>query len=146
MTDPREDSVREVLAHYEAGVKGALLVEYRCRQRRCPLLHVWQTPNGPEFFAPGCRVSDRWASAPQLDWLALDRTPDRTGDRAGRLNDPVITSHWLLLMCQHVMELIWVRDIRRDFASRTPGRPALVVLPRDTRGHSGAHTAIDDIQ
>ncbi len=61
MTD-RESIRRDVIAHYEAGVKGSLLAEYRCK-RGCLLLHVWQSPNGPEFFAPGGRVSDHYALA-----------------------------------------------------------------------------------
>jgi hypothetical protein len=137
MTDP-ENVRRDVLAHYEASVKGSMLVEYRCRKKGCLLLHVWQTSNGPEFFAPGGRVSDRYALARQFDWLAPDRiAPGKTGDRAGRLNDPVIAVRWLWLICEHVMYSIWVRDIRRDFAGRTPGSPVRIFLPRDTPGAVG---------
>ncbi|WP_041180491.1 hypothetical protein [Mycobacterium canetti] len=41
---------RETIAHHDAGVKRAALAEYRCRTRKCLLLRVWQTPNGPEFY------------------------------------------------------------------------------------------------
>lgn len=47
-----ERARREAIAHHNAGVKRATLVEYRCRLRKkCLLLRVWQTPSGPQFYA-----------------------------------------------------------------------------------------------
>jgi hypothetical protein len=140
-----EDIGRDVFAHYAAGVKGALLAEYRCRKRGCLLLHVWQTPMGPEFFAPGGRVSDRYELAHQFDWPGLGRqVSDKSGDRAHRLNDPVIAQKWLWLLCDHVKEAVWVRDIRRELTSQ-PGKPTKILLPRDTPGRTLPGQADHDI-
>jgi hypothetical protein len=131
MTD-WEDIHSEVLAHYAAGVRTALLAEYRCKAEGCLLLRVWQAPMGPEFFAPGGRVSDRYESAQQFDWPGRGRdVSDKSGIRAHRLNDPVIAAKWLWLFCDHVKpQHIFVRDIQRELASR-PGRPTKIFLPRD---------------
>ena len=129
MTD-WEDIHSEVLAHYAAGVRGALLAEYRCTSG-CLLLHVWQAPMGPEFFAPGARVSDHYELARQFDWPGPGRNvSDKSGNRAHRLNDPVIAPKWLWLLCDHVNQAVFVRDIQRELASQ-PGRPTRILLPRD---------------
>lgn len=132
-----ESSWAEALAHHRAGVKGALLVEYRCRTKGCLLLHVWQTPKGLEFFAPAARISDRFTSAGQWHWLGFNRDGEKkTGDRAGSLDEvsaSLQAGGWLWLLCEHVKESMWVSDIRRDAANRDPGHPAEIFLPRTTR-------------
>lgn len=130
---PYEDSWAEAVAHYQAGVKDSLLAEYRCRAKGCLLLRIWQSPNGPEFFAPSARVSDQNTSAGQWHWLGFNRTdPNKTGDRAGHLDSLASLQRggWLWLLCDHVKEAVWVRDIRQDIAGQTPGKPTRVVLPR----------------
>lgn len=125
----------DAIEHYRAGVKGALLAEYRCRTKGCLLLHMWQAPNGIEFFAPAARVSEQYTSAGQLHWLGFNRdVDDKTGDRAGRIDDvaELQAGGWLWLLCDHVKEAVWVRDIRRDIASAEPGKPTRVFLPRPT--------------
>lgn len=134
---PYEDSWREAVSHHEAGVKDVLLAEYRCRERGCLLLRIWQSPNGPEFFAPSARVSDQNTSAGQWHWLGFNRSDaNKTGDRAGRIEDLTTLQRggWLWLLCGHVKEAVWVADMRRDYASSRPGQPAKVFLPR--RGHA----------
>ena len=145
MTD-WEDIHNEVLTHYAAGVKTALLAEYRCRARGCLLLHVWQTPMGPEFFAPGGRVSDRYEAAQQFDWPGRGReASDKSGTRAHRLNDPVIGPKWLWLLCDHVKQHVFVRDIRQELASQ-PGKPTRIFLPQDTPGRKLPQTTNRDIR
>lgn len=135
MSSRYEQAWREAVAHYKAGVKDSLLAEYRCRKKGCLLLHVWQSPNGPEFFAPAAEISDQYTTAGQLDWPAFNRFgPDKTGDRAGRLDDPVIARQWLWLMCDHLVGPIWTSDLRRDVEGRAPGKPVRINLPRDTPG------------
>jgi hypothetical protein len=126
MTDPlkRVEVIRhEVIAHHDAGVKGSLLAEYRCRAKGCVLLQVWQTSNGPEFLAPGNRLSPQNMprSAGPWDW-------------AGRLDDYPETL-WMPLWCDHVKDHTYASEVRRDCADRTPGRPRRVSWPRDTRDH-----------
>jgi integrase len=73
----------------DPGVKSSLLVEYRCRAKGCLLLLVWQTPDGPEFVAPGHRLSDRYTwirhlelfrhemnHAPRIEPANIDDLPD----------------------------------------------------------------------
>ena len=64
---------REAVAHHEIGIPGALLTEYRCKRRGCLLLRVWQTPKGPEFFAPPAGLPNWYATAGQLHWPSFDR-------------------------------------------------------------------------
>ena len=132
-----ESSWAEALAHHRAGVKGALLVEYRCCTKGCLLLHVWQTPKGLEFFAPAARISDQFITAGQWHWLGFNREGEKkTGDRAGSLDEVsagLQAGGWLWLLCEHVKESMWVSDIRRDAANRHPGQPAAIFLPRTTR-------------
>ncbi|MGA9492892.1 MAG: hypothetical protein WBV80_21940 [Mycobacterium sp.] len=136
MTYDREQAWRDAMAHYEAGVNGAMLAEYRCREKNCLLLRVWQTPTGPEFFAPSARVSGYYATAGQFDFPSFNRDgPKKTGDKAGNIDDPLISRQWLWLLCDHFKEAVWTHHIRQDFNGRTPGNPATVVLPRDTPGH-----------
>lgn len=129
----REQSWRDAVAHYKAGVKGALLAEYRCRTKGCLLLHVWQSPNGLEFFAPAARVSDQYTSAGQWHWLGMNRRADnKTGDRAGRIDDlaRLQAGGWLWLLCEHAKEVLWTREIRADTAAARPGRAVKVIVPR----------------
>jgi hypothetical protein len=122
MTDPLEsanNTRREVIAHHEAGVRGVLLVEYRCRAKGCLLLRVWQTPNGPEFLASGYRLSNRYTLAGR---------EGETWDWGGRLDDYPATL-WVPLMCNHVTERTCVSEIRRDLAGRTPGNPTRILWP-----------------
>jgi len=133
MSSDREQAWHDATAHYELGVKGSMLAEYRCREKNCLLLHVWQTPSGPEFFAPAARVSGRFTNAGQFDWPTFNRIgPNKTGDKAGSLDDPLIARQWLWLLCDHFKEAVWTRDIRQDFEGRKPGNPVKVLLPRDT--------------
>jgi hypothetical protein len=139
MTDPQEwmnNAVRDVIAHYEAGVKGALLLEYRCRANGCLLLHVWQTPNGPEFFAPDHRLSDRYTLARHFERLALTEMEGEGGVWAGRLDDyyPYPWARWVPLTCTHVRVSTFMSTIREDLADR-PGRPIPILWPRDTPTH-----------
>lgn len=132
-----EESWAEAVAHHSAGwMTGALLVEYRCRAKGDLLLHVWRAPRGLEFFAPNRRLSDRFNTAGQFLWLGFNRRNDReTGDRAGTLDDLSNTLQeggWLWLLCEHVMESVWVEDIRQQAAGAVPGRPASMFLPRAT--------------
>lgn len=131
-----ESTWAEAVAHYRAGVKGALLAEYRCRTKGCLLLHIWQAPNGIEFFAPAARVSNRYTSAGQWHWLGFNRGGDnKTGDRAGQLDDVarLQAGGWLWLLCEHVKEAVWLRDIRQDISDSQPGNPVKVFLPRTRR-------------
>lgn len=129
-----EDSWAEAVAHHEAGVKGALLAEYRCRKRGCLLLHVWQAPKGLEFFAPAARISDQFISAGQWHWLGFNREDEKkTGDRAGSLEEVSAVLQeggWLWLLCEHVQESVWVSEIRRDAGGGHPGQPAAIFMPR----------------
>lgn len=142
-----EGSWSDAIAHHQAGVKDVLVAEYRCRTKGCLLLHVWQSPNGLEFYAPAARVSNRYTSASQWHWLGLNRSKDnKTGDRAGRLDDlaRLQAGGWLWLLCEHVKESLWVRDIRRVTADVQPGRPVQVFLPLaagDTPGGRSAPTS-----
>ncbi|MDQ1306119.1 MAG: hypothetical protein QG671_1951 [Actinomycetota bacterium] len=133
----REQAWRDAMRHHAVGMdelKKSLLAEYRCRKGGCLLLRVWNSPNGPEFYAPAARVSDRFATAGQLDWPAFNRhSPERTGDRAGRLDDPVIATQWLWLVCDHLKEAVWTSELRADIKGRRPGDPTRVRLPR---GHA----------
>lgn len=132
-----QSSWNEAVAHHQAGVKDVLLVEYRCRKKGCLLLHVWQAPKGLEFFAPAARVSDQFVSAGQWHWLGYNREDEKkTGDRAGRLDEVAArlqSGGWLWLMCEHVKESMWVRDIRQDAASGQLGQPTTGFFPRATR-------------
>jgi hypothetical protein len=131
-----ETSWAEAVAHHGAGVKDVLLVEYRCRTKGCLLLHVWQAPKGMEFFAPAARVSDQYSSAGQWLWLGYNRDDaNKTGDRAGALDDlaGLQAGGWLWLLCEHVKESVWTREIRQDAADRVPGQPASIFMPRVTR-------------
>ncbi|BBY52948.1 hypothetical protein MKOR_01990 [Mycolicibacillus koreensis] len=133
----RQESWDEAVGHYRAGVKGALLAEYRCRSKGCLLMHVWQAPRGLEFFAPSSRVPDRGVTAGQWHWLGYNRPDKRhTGDRAGGLEDlaDMHAGGWLWMLCEHVRQHEWVDDIRRDCAKGAPGDPAKVFLPRPDRG------------
>jgi hypothetical protein len=143
MTD-LERARSEAIAHHKAGVKGSLLVEYRCRVRKCLLLRVWETPNGPEFFArdrqsdgiysllnsydliddPGRRVPPGGVGPP-----ARGVGPGQVF--AGRLDDHPETK-WVPLWCDHVRESALISAIRRDIKGRTPGRPKTVLVPIDT--------------
>ena len=128
-----EDSWTVAITHYRAGVKDSLLAEYRCRTKGCLLLRVWQAPRGLEFYAPAARVSDQYTSAGQWHWLGFNRTGlNKTGDRAGCLDDVASLQGggWLWLLCEHVKESLWIRDVRRDLAEVTPGLPAKVFIPR----------------
>jgi hypothetical protein len=142
MTD-LERARSEAIAHHKAGVKGSLLVEYRCRARKCILLRVWETPNGPEFFARD-RQSDAIYSMLNSHDLIDDpgrqmspggMTPARgvgPGQvHAGRLDDHTETK-WVPLWCDHVRESALISAIRRDIAGGAPGRPKTVLVPIDT--------------
>lgn len=129
----REDSWHEAVTHHTAGVKDSMLAEYRCRTKGCLLLRVWNSPNGPEFFAPAARVSDQYTEAGQWHWLGFNRDdPNKTGDRAGRLDDLASLQRggWLWLLCEHVKEPMWRSEILRDLAEREPGKPARIFIPR----------------
>ncbi|WP_370499772.1 hypothetical protein NWT09_22170 [Mycolicibacterium sp. jd] len=129
----REDSWQEAVAHYRAGVKDSMLAEYRCRVKGCLLLRVWNSPNGPEFFAPAARVSDQYTSAGQWHWLGFNRADtNKTGDRAGRVAElaSLQLGGWLWLLCEHVKESVRTREILHDFAGVEPGNPARVFIPR----------------
>ncbi|HRD10507.1 MAG TPA: hypothetical protein PLI79_01465 [Mycobacterium sp.] len=138
-----EDSWAEAVAHHRAGVKDVLLAEYRCRKRGCLLLHVWQSPNGLEFFAPASSVSGRFTSAGQWHWLGMNRSRDnKTGDRAGRIDDlaeMLQAGGWLWLLCEHVKVALWVKDIRADAAGGKPGEPVKVFLPRHAGDAATSH-------
>lgn len=134
MTFDREQAWQDAMRNYRAGVKRSMLAVYRCRAKGCLLLAVWESPSGLEFFAPAARVSSKFTTAGQLDWPTFNRTgSERTGDRAGRLDDPVVAEQWLWLICDHMKEAVWTSEIRRDFAGRWPGEPVHIVLPR---GHA----------
>ena len=138
----REAAWHEAVAHHRAGVRDSLLAEYRCRTKGCMLLHVWQAPAGIEFYAPAARVSDQYTSAGQWHWLGLNRAAaNKTGDRAGRLDDlaTLQAGGWLWLLCEHVKESLWVRDIRRDTDDCIPGQPAKIFMPRPPRGDMNSH-------
>ena len=149
MSSRYEQYWREAMSHYYAGekpgdsVKDSLLAEYRCRRNGCLLLHVWSSPNGPEFYAPSARVSKRFQSAGQLHWLSFNRSrPQKTGESAGRINDPVISRQWLWLLCPHVKGPLWTVDLRQDIEGVEPGRPVRINLPRDTPGHTEPDVAL----
>jgi hypothetical protein len=114
----------------------SLLLEYRCRARGCLLLKVWQTPNGPEFAAPGRRLSDRYTFARRLEQAAIgELVGAQDGMWAGRLDDcPVLM--WIPLACDHVTVTIWISAIREHLVGRTPGQPARILWPLpDTEGN-----------
>jgi hypothetical protein len=119
----------------ERTVTAALLLEYRCRARGCLLLKVWQTPNGPEFFAPGRGLSRRYAWVRRAELDILDDGDGRQqhgedgGDHVGRLDDlhPWLSS--IPLACGHVHLTAWTWNIREDIAGRKPGQPARILWP-----------------
>jgi hypothetical protein len=128
-----EDSWAEAVAHYRAGVDDSLLAVYRCRRKGCVLLKVWNAPRGQEFFAPAARIADRNLTARQWHWLGFNRADERhTGDRAGRLDDlaRLQAGGWFWLVCEHVKESVWLREIRQDFAGSRPGVPVSIFIPR----------------
>jgi hypothetical protein len=107
-------------------VKDSLLVEYRCRAKGCVLLRVWQTPPGPQFIAPGHRLSDRWTRIRHLaKRLSVGGT--EWPDDGGRLHD----EQGLVLVCNHVTDYVLTYKIRRDIDGATPGRPMRVLWPPD---------------
>jgi hypothetical protein len=108
-----------------------LLVEYRCRHG-CLLLHVWQSPMGPTYCQPRPPLSDPYTLGRLLEQAAQGDIADRAG-----LLDDCQPSMWIRLMCNHVAEMAWVSDIRRDLAGRTPGKPAPILWPKDTPSHFG---------
>jgi hypothetical protein len=133
MVDP--NSASEVIAHYEAGVKHSLLLEYRCREKGCLLLHVWQSPNGPEFLAPGHRLSGRYRFARELEQMAFAEMAGQGGGWIGRLDDyPIPWAQWVPLTCGHVELTALMSEIRGDLAVH-PGRPRPILWPRNTPGH-----------
>lgn len=136
-----EQEWQEAVAHYEAGAKG---LEYRCSRKGCLLLKVWQTPNGPEFFAPSRGLPDWYATAGQLHWPSFDRdeSGDKTGPRAGRLSNPIFDGLFLWLFCDHLRGVLWTRDIQRDLKGRIPGKRARINLPRDTPGQPHPREAL----
>lgn len=127
----------DAIAHHRAGVKGALLVEYRCRVKKCLLLQVWQTPTGPEFFAR-CqrRAGDGlWlmvASGERIDFSSRDSAAVGIPKIwAGRLDDHPPT-RWVPVMCNHHRGGVEVSAIRRDISDGIPGSPGTMLLPLDT--------------
>lgn len=130
----REDSWREAVRHYKSGVADSMLAEYRCSAKGCLLLRVWNSPNGEEFYAPAARVSGRYSTAGQFNWLGFNRTDaNKTGDRAGRVADIDIPGNlggWIWLLCEHVKEPLRLNEFRRDSASAAPGAPVKVFIPR----------------
>jgi hypothetical protein len=104
-------------------VNSALLLEYRCRAKGCLLLRVWQTPKGPEYLAPGHRLSRLYRINETEDWV-------------GRLDDYPEVLPWLPLACDHVRGLLRVFDIRKEAAGATPGSPLRVLWPPKNLGHT----------
>jgi hypothetical protein len=139
-----EQEWREAVARHQVGVKNVMLAEYRCRKKGCLMLRIWQTPNGPEFFAPPAGLPDWYATAGQLHWPNFDQNDPggKTGPRAGLLSNPTFDGLWLWLLCDHLRGVLWTSDIRRDFEGRTPGKPVRINLPRDTPGQPHPREAL----
>ncbi|GFG66889.1 hypothetical protein MKUB_43790 [Mycobacterium kubicae] len=128
--------------------RGAVLLEYRCRAKGCLLLQIWQTPDGPKFRAPANRVSGRYGLARNVERSALTGewaempgwegpgAPAETSDWVGWLADYPPEFAWLRLVCTHVDETAWVRDLHADLAGASPGRPVRILRP-DTGGGTG---------
>jgi hypothetical protein len=116
-------------------VSGSLLVVYRCRPKGCLLLRVSQTPDGPQFYAPAHRLSDRYTRIRDLETEVMSGRnyieilgPPRAPIR-GRLDESAPPG--LQLMCNHVNEWASTTNIRRDIDRATPGRATRVLWPRD---------------
>lgn len=127
-----------LLAAYEAAPakarRAAVLVEYRCRSRRCELATVWQAPGARLVHLPAYKLS-------------RDRTIDRTTDSAREKNTTdghrrwkprVIVldelSEWgpsvaLDLNCDHVATHVAARDVLSDTDNAKPGSPVRRFYP-----------------
>jgi hypothetical protein len=127
-----------LLAAYEAAPpmarRGAMLAEYRCRQR-CQLLVVWQAP-GPVRLA---RLR-QYKLSPERN--AVETVPaarvNRTSDGVRRWNGRVLildelagaTGIALDLNCDHHRGHILVEALLADVEAVKPGSPIRRVFPR----------------
>lgn len=96
--------------------KSTLLVQYKCRNKGCPLLAVWQTPNGPEYATPrkpGFEEAGR----------RIGRNTEGLAS-GGRLQDMPWT---VPLICDHTYQEVFGDVVRADAAGRTPGKPKHVL-------------------
>jgi hypothetical protein len=136
---------REAIRHHEqlratGLMKRVELAEYRCR-KGCLLLRVWQTPNGPEFYADTKHaVAFHTMAHGYIDVRGEGRNhasgPPRFGIPdiwAGRL-DGHPAEGWLPLTCDHYHGAAQVRAVLLVIGSRTPGDPARIRIdaPTDT--------------
>ncbi|RFZ48233.1 hypothetical protein [Mycobacterium marinum] len=132
----------EAMAHHKAGVRGALLAQYRCSEG-CLLMDVWQTPLGAEFFASVRRTDGFYMMIESAGRIGFSsRSPKEVGIPndywAGRLDDHQ-PHQWVPLICKHTRGGAGVSTIRRDITGRTPGKPARILwrgYGEDTPGNS----------
>lgn len=116
-----------------------LLAEYRCRER-CLLLHIWQTPQGRNYYQPPYRLSPTVTDSETVESARAKRTVDgsrRWRERAGSLDELIDfadglepKSVGLTVTCDHVRETVAAEELADTVAHATPGRPAKVLLPR----------------
>jgi len=111
-----------------------LLAEYRCRQRRCMLLLVWQSPGARLVRLPAYRLSPVRNEAESVASARRKRTTD--GERRWRPRVLVLEElagfpeAGLDLNCDHVRAVVPVPDLLADVERASPGTPTRRVFPR----------------
>ncbi len=107
-----------------AALRSVLLVEYRCA-RGCLLLHVFASPDGPRYYRPALRVSERMQF--RTGMAEVGRVPESAG-----LLDDLESAQWVwgdaqnsvLLGCPHCIGVHFpAATVKADAAAATPGSP-----------------------
>lgn len=127
----RQRDADDLVAAYERDadrVRGAAVVEYRCKRRGCLLMHVWQAPAGLTYYQPPYKLSPRRNDAESNAAGRERNTVDGQRHwraRAGKLDD---LRGWgpqagLSLQCDHVRLTLPSTEVLAMADEATPGKP-----------------------
>jgi hypothetical protein len=111
----------------EKRIKAARLVVYRCEQRGCKLLDIWQVPGfGPCFYIPPYQLSQERNARQTSSGARQESTIDGERSwqaRGGPLEDFRHSGGGFMLHCDHVQRHMRCEEIIADVDAATPGRP-----------------------
>jgi hypothetical protein len=147
------------LADYQAmtpkALKQVLVAEYRCREKGCLLLHVWQTPRGRYWYRPPYNLSPQVAESQTVESARRKRTSDgfRNWNPSAGSFDGLLDSlayeteledgttvmyfspqerNGLSVTCDHVRDTLTAERLAAIVRGVTPGSPGKAFLPADT--------------